>query len=85
MESAERGIIDYEFRTTAVAEFHTPSDFVEIGRWLMGARRYFIQRFEDSGDILTEGLHAPSDADMKVLLDAVLPYIPSAELRGVTV
>ncbi|HPU17097.1 MAG TPA: anaerobic ribonucleoside-triphosphate reductase activating protein [Bacillota bacterium] len=85
MSMADEGKIDYEFRTTAVSEFHTPGDFAEIGRWLKGARRYFIQRFEDSGDILTEGLHAPSDDDMKAFLDAVLPYIPNAQLRGVTV
>lgn len=47
-----RSGVDYEFRTTAVREFHTAEDFLAIGRWLEGAPRYFIQNFVDSGNLV---------------------------------
>ncbi len=74
--------IDYEFRTTAVKGIHLVSDFQEIGKWLSGAKRYFIQQFIDSGDIISEGLNAFSKEEMLKLLAAVREYIPTAEIRG---
>ncbi len=74
--------IDYEFRTTAVKGIHLVSDFQEIGKWLIGAKRYFIQQFIDSGDIISEGLNAFSKEEMLKLLAAVREYIPTAEIRG---
>lgn len=75
--------IDYEFRTTAVKGIHLVSDFQEIGKWLKGAKRYFIQQFIDSGDIISEGLTAFSKEEMLKLLAAVREYIPTAETRGI--
>ena len=75
--------VPHEFRTTAVKNLHTADDFRRIGEWLGGEERYFIQSYADSGDILTPGMEAFSNAELDALLDAVKPYIPSAELRGV--
>ena len=50
------GTVPYEFRTTVVQELHRPEDLTEIGRWLQGAERYFLQGFTDSGDLILEGL-----------------------------
>lgn len=77
------GAVDYEFRTTAVDPIHTPDDFAEIGKWIKGAKHYFIQQFVDSGDLVADGSRAFSADMMKELLSRVLPYVPSAELRGV--
>lgn len=44
--------ISYEFRTTAVKGLHTVEEFEEIGRWLAGSRAYFIQSYEEQGEIL---------------------------------
>lgn len=57
-ESAEllmRGTIPYEFRTTLVRAFHTPEDIEKIGRAIKGAKNYFLQNFEDSGDLVGFG------------------------------
>lgn len=80
----ERGL-DYEFRTTLVDELHEPADFAEIGRWIKGARRYFIQGFVDSGDILggEAVYHAASKEKAEACLEAVLPFVPNAQLRGI--
>ena len=76
--------VDYEFRTTLVDELHEVEDFEKIGRWIAGARRYFIQQFVDSGAILggENAFHAASPEKTAACLEAVRRYVPSAELRG---
>jgi pyruvate formate lyase activating enzyme len=73
----------YEFRTTVVREFHTDTDFEQIGTWLAGAERYFLQSFIDSGDILSPGLHAHEPETLRSFLTIVQKTIPTAALRGV--
>lgn len=77
------GRIPYEFRTTVVEELHRVEDFRDIGRWLEGAERYFIQVFRDSGDILGGEFSAPDSVKLAAMLEIVRTYIPSAQLRGV--
>lgn len=50
-----RGTVPYEFRTTLVRAFHTPEDIEKIGRSVKGAKNYFLQNFEDSGDLVGFG------------------------------
>ncbi|MBR7120613.1 MAG: anaerobic ribonucleoside-triphosphate reductase activating protein [Lentisphaeria bacterium] len=76
--------VDYEFRTTVTGNLHEAADFVSIGQWLMGAKRYFLQGFKDSGDILAgdAGAFAVSDEKLKEFLAVVKKFIPAAEIRG---
>ncbi len=73
----------YELRTTLVKGHHTVSDMEKIGKEIAGAPLYFLQNFEDSGDILTDGLSGFSREELDTLLSAILPYVPNAKLRGV--
>ena len=75
--------VDYEFRTTVVAEFHEAEDFHKIGSWLQGAKAYYLQCFVDSGDILCPGLHAPEQSDLEHYLAIAGSYIPNTHLRGI--
>lgn len=77
------GNIDYEFRTTVCKPLHTLSDMKDIGLWLKGAKRYFIQQFVDSGNVSDKDLSPFSPEEMKQLENAVLPYIPNTRVRGV--
>lgn len=77
------GSVDYEFRTTVVKELHDKADFDEIGQWLKGAKRYFLQSFKDSGDILSPGLSPMEKADLLEIRDRLRADIPVVELRGV--
>lgn len=52
------GRLDYEFRTTVVRQIHDAESFCSISQWLEGAKRYFLQNFVDSGDLLSDGLSA---------------------------
>lgn len=78
----EQSDVDHEFRTTVLHPYHTSEDLAAIGRWLSGAKNYFIQQFVDSGDLLGEGQPLPPE-ELQVLLKSVQPYIPAAALRGV--
>lgn len=75
--------VPYEFRTTVVREFHTLDDFAAIGAWLRGARRYYLQHFVDSGDLLQEGLHGWEREEMEAAAAAVRPFIPTVAVRGI--
>ncbi len=75
--------IDYEFRTTAVKGLHLVSDFEKIGELIAGAKRYFIQQFIDSGDLIKTGFEAFTKEETEKLLAAVRERVPSAEIRGI--
>jgi pyruvate formate lyase activating enzyme len=85
VELLRAGETPFEFRTTLVDELHEPEDFAAIGQWIAGTERYFLQGFVDSGDILagSERFHAASPEKAKACLEAVRPYIPNAQLRGI--
>ena len=75
--------IDYEFRTTLVRGIHTDSDMIGIGEWIRGAKRYFLQGYKDSGEIIApEGLSAFTKEEMGAMLSLVKPYVASAAIRG---
>ena len=77
------GTVDYEFRTTVVDELHEPEDFDAIGRWLSGAKRFFLQCYKDSENVLQPGLHAPSREKLEHCREILTQYIPNVELRGI--
>ena len=75
--------VDYEFRTTLAHPLHTPEDMAAIGQWLHGAKRYFLQQFVDSGDLIGTGLSPLTPEEMAAMREAVLPYIKETTLRGI--
>jgi len=77
------GAVDYEFRTTVVKPLHDADSFRAIAAWLAGAKRYFLQGFVDSGDLIGEGCSAFSRDEMEAFRQLCLPSIPAAALRGV--
>jgi anaerobic ribonucleoside-triphosphate reductase activating protein len=78
------GTVEYEFRTTAVKGLHTSEDFDAIGDWIRGARRYYLQNYADSGDILdnTNNFEPFSKAQLEIFLASVKPKVKFAALRG---
>ena len=55
----------------------------EIGCWLKGAKRYFLQPFVNSGNLVSGGVQAHTRDELTRLQQAVLPYILSTQLRGI--
>lgn len=75
-------VVDYEFRTTLCHPLHAVEDMRQIGEWIQGAPRYFLQQFVDSGNLLGSGMAPLSAKEMKQMRDAVLPYVPNTQIRG---
>lgn len=46
------GAVEYEFRTTVVREYHTVERIREAARTIRGARRYYLQGFVDTGELI---------------------------------
>lgn len=81
------GTVPFEFRTTLVKGLHTPESVAEIGKWLRGNERYFLQTFEDSGDLIVGdpdegGLSAFDREETAALLSVLCNYVPNAQIRG---
>lgn len=83
------GKIPYEFRTTLVREFHTLDDLDKIGRIVRGADNYYLQRFEDSGDLIGFGeisessaLSGFSEAETERFKDVLSPYVANVKIRN---
>ena len=76
-----KGNVPFEFRTTVVRELHTEGDIAEIGEWLSGDEKFFLQTFEDSGDLIGTGYSAYDGEEMKHLIEILKGYVPNAALR----
>lgn len=74
--------IEYEFRTTVVKELHNESDIIKISEWIKNSKKYFLQGFIDSGDILNGSFNGYDENTMKNLLKLSQESIKHTELRG---
>lgn len=77
------GTIPYEFRTTVVDEFHEAADMESIGRWIAGAKAYYLQNFVDSGACIREGLHAKAPEQLHLFRSLLTKYVPNTQIRGI--
>ena len=77
------GSVDYEFRTTVTKQFHTEKSREEAARFIRGAKRYFLQNFVDSGNLIGSGITGQSKEEMEKLLSVVKKYVPDSCLRGI--
>lgn len=75
--------VDYEFRTTVAKGLHTKEDIEQLGKWIQGAKRHFLQAFTDSGDLIGFGLEPFSKAEMLEMCEIMKKYVPSCEVRGI--
>lgn len=85
MDFLMAGHIPFEFRTTLVKGLHTPEGVAEMGRRLAGEEKFFLQTFEDSGDLIAgEGdtLSSFTPAETQELLCILRQYVPNAQIRG---
>ena len=77
------GRVDYEFRTTVVRQFHTVESIADAARWIKGAKRYFLQNFTDSGNLIGEGMSGVPREEMELMREAASQYVESVSLRGI--
>jgi pyruvate formate lyase activating enzyme len=75
--------LDYEFRTTIVKEFHTQEDLLSIGKWIEGAKAYYLQSYQASDDTIEPGLNSHSKETLEAFTAILKPYVNQVALRGV--
>lgn len=75
--------LEYEFRTTVVRELHDAEDILKISEWLSGAKRYYLQAFVDSGELISSGFSAYDRETMLAFCDISRKNIKSTEIRGI--
>ena len=82
IQMLKESAIDYEFRTTVVRELHDAEDFEEIGRWISGARHYYLQPFTDRDAVPDKTLSAPDPISLHQFRDIVAHYVGVCGIRG---
>lgn len=83
VELLKQGNVEFEFRTTVTGSLHELADFEDIGKWICGAEKYFLQPFVESEDILDKsGDFKVSGKFVDDALDVVRRYVPGAAIRG---
>ncbi|MGN0402207.1 MAG: anaerobic ribonucleoside-triphosphate reductase activating protein [Acetatifactor sp.] len=75
--------IDYEFRTTVVKGIHSVEEFGEIGKWLSGARAYYLQSYRENENVLCQGFEAFSKEELEAMAALAHRYVDRVGLRGV--
>ena len=83
IEILMNGNIDYEFRTTLVSGFHTTQDMQRIGEMIKGTKKYYLQNFVDSGDILCPGLAPLGEEEMELMKKTAEKYVSVTQIRGI--
>ena len=77
------GRVDFEFRTTVVSPLHTIEDIEALAQRIKGAKKFFLQNFVDSGDLIGKGMSAHDRETLDKMLAVARKYVPKTELRGV--
>lgn len=77
-----RGNVEHEFRTTVVRELHTVQSIREAARMIAGAKRYYLQVFRDSGDLIAPGFTSPDRETLLEMQSAAMEFCRNVELRG---
>ena len=69
-------------------KWHTQNDFLSIGKWIKGAKRYFLQEFIDSGNLVVNSyssstqFHPFTKEEALEIQKLLLPFVSTVELRG---
>ena len=82
VEVINSSALDHEYRTTLVKNLHTEKDMEEIGKWLEGEKKYFLQAFVMSDNVIDKSMSGFEKEELEKMLKIVKKYIPTAEIRG---
>lgn len=74
---------DYEFRTTVMPELHTAASIAEMGEWVRGARRAFLQAYRAGEDVICPTFTEPDEAFMQGLKSVLSQFVGEVGIRGV--
>ena len=83
VELLKSGVVDYEFRTTVTATFHTEGSIESMAQWLKGAKRLYLQQFVDSGDLIDPTVTGVDEETLKKYCEIAKQYVPNTQIRGI--
>ena len=83
VELLKSGEVDYEFRTTVTATFHTQESIEAMAQWLSGAKRLYLQQFVDSGDLIDATVTGVDEQTLKEFCEIAKQYVPNTQVRGI--
>lgn len=83
VEFLKSGKVDYEFRTTVPRELHKKEDFLKIRKWLSGSRRYFLQAYKESEQVIHPVYSSYSREQLENFRQLLLEEISQVEIRGI--
>ena len=82
------GSLDFEFRTTVMAELHDAAGFTAMGKWLQSLSpdhktpRFFLQPYVDRESVLVGGFTPPTAENLQEMVDSIAPFVEQATIRG---
>ena len=76
------GVVDYEFRTTVTGTFHSDRSIEQAASWLVGAKRWYLQQFVDSGELIDSTVVGVDVETLKRYQQIAQKYVPNTFLRG---
>ena len=85
VELLKSGVVDYEFRTTVTGNYHTEQSIAEMGQWLVGAKKLYLQKFVASEQLIDKNTFGTDDKTLARYREILLQYIPEVYVRGVDI
>ena len=85
-QAGKQGLIDYEFRTTAVPLL-SEKDLLDIGEWLNGSKKFALQQFHNKKEMVLldkklENAVPYSAGQLKQFGEKLRPFFEKLEIRG---
>ena len=74
---------DYEFRTTVVYPYHTPESLLGCAEMIGKDRKYFLQQFKDSGELIDPECQGSNDTAVNGFTQELKKLGDNVTLRGV--
>jgi len=78
--------LDYEFKTTVVPGLLDKKDIIEIGKWLKGSKKYYLQQFKNDTAVISSDLETANPYPKDEILDFVenvKQYFDICKARGI--
>ncbi len=82
IELLKSNIIDYEFRTTLVNEFHNEQNIEKIGLLLNGCKKIYLQKFVNREGCINQNLSEVNELKALKFKNILNKYIDNVYLRG---
>ena len=83
VELLKSDVVDYEFRTTVTATFHSEESVKAMAQWLAGAKRLYLQQFVNSGDLIDPTVAGVEEATLKRYCEIARQFVPNTQIRGI--